>query len=183
MMKILKNASGPKILKMSRVDWFKIGRKAGWIKKSEEGYDIIDDETWDLDDSFGEASEVIPSIRYETTIDYGVETDIPVTIVYDYTQPSADTDWVPLVEIIDILDKGGTSVQNEIYSLEPNFKVDIEQDLIANGEQVVEEREERETIHPSRYEGEEEEVPGPSDIVTDYGFKNTPMITDRERIL
>ena len=183
MMKILKNASGPKSLKISRIDWFKIGRKAGWIKKAKEGFDVIDDDdSWGLDDSFDEPAGVISGIKYETTIDYSMETDVDVTIIYDYTKPGADTDWVPIVEITDILDKSGHSVMNFIYKTVPNFKIDIEQDLIAHGEKLIEENEEHDSMMPSGDDFEDSEIEDPRDIGTDYAFGNRFLYTDRDRV-
>ena len=179
-MKILKNAIGPKVLKMSRVDWFLIGRKAGWIKQSQDGFDVIEND-WDLDEGFEQDGSVMTGIRYETTIDYGLDVGIPVTIVYDYTRPGADTEWVPITDIVDILDKSGKSVKEAVYRLEPDFKITIEQDLSVNGARVAEEHEERTTIIDQE-DYDSSAIPEPGDIGTDYGFQNTPMITDRERM-
>ena len=131
-MKVIKKASGSKTLKMSKNEWFRLGRKAGWVRKAQSGYSFDDADDYGddlaLDDGFN--TDDIDTFRWETEIDFGENIAIPVTIVYDYDP----ADPIIAVDISEILDESGNDIFHDVITVDPEFLGKYREALIEHAE-------------------------------------------------
>lgn len=136
-MKILRTASGKKSLKISKAEWFRLGRKAGWVKKSQSDMWDTEDDDLMLDESFNDASEFTATgLTYDTDVDVNGRFK-HITITYNYSAPGADTEWEPVVEIESIEDMSGQDIKAQVLRENPDYLFDVEEELVMNAEQQI----------------------------------------------